>query len=80
MKDFEEFKQFVLQDNMHELRAMGARLNQRYTDEELERIGMTPEALGMLLKVVSSVISDSTLVMLKAYHEWDHDFPNRNNP
>ena len=79
MKDFEEFRQFVLTDCMHEINAIGASLGTQYTDEDFNKIGMSVESLGTLLKMVGYVGSSTTMLLLERYHEWASSFPDENH-
>lgn len=74
MKNFEEFQRFLLEDCRHEINAIGKTLVEQFSDDDLCRIGLTPEALGQLLKVVSFQTSQFVMLALERYHEWNETF------
>lgn len=74
MKNFEEFRQFLLQDCRHEINAIGQNLLNVFSDDELSRISLSPEALGQLLKVVSWQNTQFVMLALERYHEWNETF------
>lgn len=74
MKNFDEFRHFLLEDCRHEINAIGNQLVNHFTDDDFSRIGLTPEALGQLLKVVSFQTSQFVMLALERYHEWNETF------
>lgn len=78
MKDFEEFRQFLLQDCRHEINEIGQSLLSTFSDDELSRISLSPEALGQLLKVVSWQTAQFVMLALERYHEWNETFSEHN--
>ena len=75
MKNFDEFSDFLLGDCRHEINAIGNSVDSAFTDEELDKIGLSPEGLGMLMKVQGYVTSQLVMLALRRYHEWNESFP-----
>ena len=74
MKNFKEFHDFLLGDCRHEINAIGKSLVEVFSDDDFSRIGLSPEALGQLLNVVSWQTARFVMLALERYHEWNETF------
>lgn len=75
MKDFDEFLEFIQEDCMHEIREIGKSFGVVFTDDDFNKIGMSEEALGTLMKITGYSISRYSTFLLRRYHEWLTQFP-----
>lgn len=74
MKDFNEFRRFLLEDCRHEINAIGDALVNNFTDDDFKRTGLNPEALGQLAKIFSFQTAQFVMLALERYHEWNETF------
>lgn len=75
MKNFEEFRRFLLEDCSHEINAIGKKMAFAFTDEDAEKTGLSEESLGKILQITAWQTAQFVMLALERYHEWNETFP-----
>ncbi len=75
MKDFNEFLDFINEDCMHEIKAISESYGYVFTDDDFDKVGMSEEAFGTLMRIIGYTIARFSTFQLRRYHEWLTQFP-----
>ena len=74
MKDFKEFRDFISQDCLHEIKTTINNLN-GLTSIDFVGTGLSKEAITALASANAYVTTRILFLMLERYHEWNESFP-----
>ena len=76
MKNFDEFRHFIMQDCDVDLRKLSDDFAKVYAVKARDELGLSDANLVLLSQMINFAAFSNTFILLKRYHEWMRDFQN----